>query len=170
MVGAFIVMLLSRLQMFWGWFVVVIFTSAIQLYQQGKQGRRVRAGENEYITLSLSRDPADSRKLYRQQIEGKRDGLIEWCRFKPSEIPWNGVFHLGGKFLLVLLVIAFPTMLLRPIRPGTTYDWKALVEFLFGLVIMVVSWRFVRKMNERAARAFQEELDATDETSKSQSV
>jgi len=169
MVGAFIVLLLSRQQLIWSWLGFFIFANAIGMYLQSSRGG-VRAGENEYTTLSLSRNPEDAQKLYRQQIEGKRKGLVEWCRFKPSEISWKVDWHLGGKFLLVLLIVAGLSMLFRPLRPGTSYDWMSLIEFLSGLIVLLSSWRFVRKVNERAVQAIQDELDAMDEPPKSQSV
>jgi len=167
MVGAFIVLLLSRLQLFWS---PVVCAIAIGTYLQNRQGRREPASAREYVTLSLFREPDESRILYRQQIEGKRDGLLAWCQFKPSEIPWNARGYIGGKFLVVLLVVAGLLMLIKPIRPGMSYDWMAFFEFQTGLIVLLISWRFVKKVNERAAQAIQQEIDALDEPSQPQSV
>jgi len=169
MAGAFIVMPLSQLQMFSSPFMVVIFINATGLYWHSRQGRRPGERTNGYITLSLFSTPEDFRKLYRQRIEGKRDGLIEWCRFQPSKISWNANFF-GGKFLLILLVVAGVAMFLRPNRPGTSFDWLALFEFLSGVMVLAVFWRFVKKANERATQAIQQEIDALEVPSKPETV
>jgi hypothetical protein len=170
MIGAFIVLLLSRLQLFWGPFVIVIFANAIGTYLRTRQGRRERASVIESVRRSLLRDPVENPKLYRQQMEGKRDGLIAWGQFKPSKILWNADGHQGGKFLAVLLVVAGLLMLMRPLRPGASYDWMAFIEFLSGLIVLLVCWRFVKKVNQRAAQAIQQEIDALDDSSRPQSV
>jgi len=172
MVGAFVVMLISGLQMLWSPFVFAILCNATFTYLKDRKGLRADASASDYIALLRvgSRDWTHDSRPYRHQIEGRRDGLIAWCQFKPSEIAWNAVFYSGGKFLVVLLLVAGVLMLMRPLRPGTSYDWMAFGEFLAGLIVLLVFWRFVRKINERAAQAIQQEIDALDEPSKPQSV
>jgi len=170
MAGAISVMPLSRLQIFSGWFMFVIGINAIATYRRSKQGQRQGATANDKINLSSSRVPEDFWKVHKQRSEEKRDGLVEWCRFQPSKILWNSRWYFGGKLLLLLLVYAGVGVFLRPLRPGTSFDWLALLEFFSGLAVLAVSWRFVRKANDRAVQAIQQEIDAVDERSKPQSV
>ena len=154
MIGAFAVLLLSRVQMFWGPFVIVIFINAIGMYVQGRVGRR---------------RIDDPQKLYRQRIEGRREGLLRWCGSKTWTTPMKAGRYLGGNNLRVMLVITGVDLFLHPKRAGSGYDWVALLEFLLGLIVVSVSWRFVKKVSQHAARAIQDELEAM-ESSTPQSV
>jgi hypothetical protein len=61
-----------------------------------------------------------------------------------------------------MLVITGLDLLLHPKRAGSSYDWVALLEFLLGLLVVLVSWRFVKKASQHAARAIQDELEAME--------
>jgi hypothetical protein len=147
MIGAFAVLLLSRVQMFWGPFVIIIFINAVGVYVQSRAGRR---------------GIDDPRNLYRQRIKGRREGLLRWCGSIARTTPLKAGWNLGGKNLLVMLVITGLDLLLHPMRAGSSYDWVALFEFLLGLIVVSVSWRFVKKVSQHAARAIQDELEAME--------
>ena len=170
MIGAFVVLLLSRVLSLWGPFVFAIFVNAIGMYVQSREGRRDGRRVDEFVALSLSRGIDDPHDLYRQRMEGRREGLLKWCGFNVWTTRWKAGWYLGGGYLIVILFISGLHILLQSRSSGASYDWFALLEFLSGLLVVLVSWRFVKKANKDAARAIQDELEAMDEPSKPQSV
>jgi hypothetical protein len=157
MIGAFVVLLLSRVLSAWGPIVFVVFVNAIGMYVQSREGCRDGRRVDEFAA-------------YRQKIEGRRKGLIKWCSFKAWTPPWKAGWNLGGSYLIVILFFSGLHIVLQTRRSGASYDSLALFEFLAGLFVVSVSWRYVKKANEAAARAIQVELDAMNEPSKPQSV
>jgi hypothetical protein len=121
-----------------------------------KEGKVGRAYPLALASLSAGRNP------YRIKLLGKRDGLQLWSG---TNAPWN----LGGPAIFLLLILAVPYI-------GLTLLWvfgRSLPEMintprwwlsLAAVLALSVSWMCVRKVNDRASRTIQREIDALDES------
>jgi hypothetical protein len=126
-------------------------------YKQGNAGWKHRLESSSILV---------SRNAYRVQLVGKRDGLRLWSG---AGVPWV----LSGPALFLLFVLAFPFFILLiawvlgqalPAFANTGHLWLSLV----ALIALLLSWLYLRRVNERAARAIQKEIDALDTSEKKQ--
>jgi hypothetical protein len=126
-------------------------------WKEGKVGSRYRWAS---ASISPRLEP------HRIQLEGTRDGLQLWSG-------GGRLWESGGPALSLLVIIGFPFFLLLltwVLRGPLTTDidtarwWLRLAGFL----ALCVSWVYVRRLNDRAARTIQQEIDALDEREKKQ--
>jgi len=164
MVWALIVLLMCPLPFFIKLQFAIVVTSAVSLLS-GRKQHRVREWWPEYTSLFYYKN---SREFYRTRIAAKRDSLRAWVGRS------DGSGGAGG--VLVAFSFLFALWIIRPIirsyqgLPQAGLDWDHSRYFIYGLVALMFSWRFMRPLNERAAQAIQQEVDAMEDSSKPQSV
>jgi hypothetical protein len=153
LVCGFAIYLIIPLSSHWNPIVLMVFITIYITYSKNRRG--IRPPEPGLPSL---RPSPDARTMYRRQLEGKRDGLGSW----------NGSFtmkniNLFGGGVLVLLVVMHVALLAKlHYRPYLSIDRVRLWESSTGLVILAAYWLFMKRCNERAARAIQQEIDALE--------
>ena len=138
--------------------------NAITLFSGRKS---VRGGplRLHYISLFYYKN---SREFYRAEIEARRDGLRAWI----GKAGGVGSARRIGILLLIILLL----WLIRPViryymgLPNPSLDWDHSRFFVYGLIVWALSFRYLAKVNNRAAQAIQQEIDAMDEPSTPQSA
>jgi hypothetical protein len=157
----FVVYLVLPLSSHWNWIVLMMFIKAASSYLKDRRGRR----SPEQGLLSLGSLP-DARATYRNHLEGKRDGLRSWN----GSLTMKNVNFFGGGVLVLLVVLNGALLAKLHYRPYLNIDHGRLWESSIGVVILTVYWLFMKKCNERAAKAIQQEIDAMEEPPRSQPV
>jgi len=131
-------------------FLVAIICMTFVRSKKGRIGT-----EWEHRSLSIKADP------YRNELEGKRHGLLFWAG--------GGLFGLlpGAGATLLIFLIAFPlaTLFMRWMAGAADLPqvsgarlWIAFLAFM----VLCVAWAFVRSANLRAAEAMRRELETLD--------
>jgi len=101
-----------------------------------------------------------SREFYRAEIESRRDGLRTWVG-KTNEVR-------GAGSIVVIFLILMLLWMARPVLrgymglPNAGLDWDHSRYFVYGIVVLGVSFRLLTRVNESAAEAIQQELNAMD--------
>jgi hypothetical protein len=108
--------------------------------------------------LSIGSSP-DARATYRNQLEGKLDGLRLWN----GSMTMKNINLIGGGVLVLLIVLNAAMLAKLHYRPYLEIDRGRLWQFSIGVVILAVYWLFMKRCNDRAAKAIQQEIDAMDE-------
>jgi hypothetical protein len=139
----------------------MMFVSAFFNYSKNRRGRR----PPEQGHLSIRSWP-DVRTMYREQLVGKRDGLRSWN----GRMTMKNINLFGGGVLVLLVVVHVALLAKLHYRPYFDIDRMRLWGSSFGVVILTVYWLFMKRLNERAAQAIQQEIEAMDESSKPQPV
>ena len=152
----FTIYFLLPLQSHWNPIVVMVLVSVCFSYSKNRQGNR----PPERVTLSIDSRP-DARTMYRKQLEGKRDGLRTWN----GGVTMKKVNLFGGGVLALLIVLDIALLAKLYSRPYLDISRLRLWESSAGLFVLSVYWLFMKRCNERAARAIQKEIDAMDELS-----
>ena len=122
-----------------GVLVVILFLALPS--KQGKVGKEFR----QLASSMIAHDP------YRLSLIGKREGLRLWSFGVPA-------------WLLIVIEFPFFILLLRllfsePLREGLTKPaWIALPAF----ASLLLGWLYLAKVNDRAAHAIQNEINALD--------
>jgi hypothetical protein len=136
-------------------FVLVIVCVTAWRSMKGRIGPSSR-----YTSLSVSSD------AYRDDLERKRNGLLFWIG--------GGLFALqpgAAGPTLIFVIIAFPLclFLLRVITDSSAVqdvlEMRYWVSFV-ALLVLIVAWIAVRRVNLHAADAMRRELDALDSKDK----
>jgi hypothetical protein len=141
MVTALAVFLGIPLSSHWNPLLLLAFLMTCFNYSKYRQGRL----HLESRTPSVYSWP-DARTMCRKKLEGKRDGLRSWS---------GGVLAL----LVVLDVLLLDTLYFRS---DLNIDRGRLWDSSIAVVILSVYWLFMKRCNERAAKAIQHEIDAID--------
>jgi hypothetical protein len=157
MASSFSIYFLIPLSSHWNPIVLMVFISVCFKYSNNRRGRR----HLEQGTLSIRSWP-DARTMYRKQLEGKRDGLRLWNGRSTTKS--------GGGVLLCLMVLLTVIYANLYYSPYLNIDRVRLWESFSGVVILTGYSLFMRRCNERAAKAIQQEIDAMDEPATPQSV
>lgn len=76
----------------------------------------------------------------------------------------------GGGVLVLLVVLNVALLTKLHYRPYLNIDRMRLWGFSSGVIILTAYWLFMKRCNERAAQAIQQEIDEMDESSKPQPV
>lgn len=153
--------LLIPLSSHWNPIAVMVFITTFITYSKNRQGVR----PPEQGTLSIRSWP-DARTMYRKLLEGKRDGLRSWN----GSFTMKSINLFGGGVLVLLVILNLALLAKLHYRPYLSIDRGRLWESSAGVVILTVYWLFMKRCNERAARAIQQEIDAMDQPSGSQPV
>src|SRR5262249_1476877 len=129
-----------------GVFIILIICLDIWRGYRGRLG-----SEQRYTAISIGSD------FHRRALERQRDGLMFWAGLR-------GLASSAGP-LLILFLIAYPLLIFfvrqigripLPSDISASHVWMAFIAFL----ILLLGWVFVRAVNQRAARAVQDELDS----------
>jgi hypothetical protein len=155
------VYLVLPLSSHWNPIVLMAFITTLFTYSNNRKGRRYPERE----LLSIRAWP-DAGSIYRQRLEGKRDGLRQW----DGSSTRKNINLFGGGVLILLIAMHFLMLAKLHHRPYLHIDRARLWESSAGVVILTAYWFFMKRLNERAAKAIQQEIDAMDETPKPQSV
>jgi hypothetical protein len=140
--------------------LIVLFLLLVGVFTSFHTFKHGKVGEQQRLASSITA----SWNTHRIDLIGKRDGLDLWSGVRTR---WD----LGGPPALLIVLIAFPFFLLLlgllarlplPQSVGTPFWWRSLA----ALLLLVVTWIFLRRVNDRAARTIQKELDALDTASK----
>ena len=161
MIGGFAIYFVIPLSSHWNPIIVMMFISACVSYFRNRQGNR----PPERVTLSLGSWPA-ARTIYRKELEGKRDGLRTWN----GGVTMKNVNLFGGGVLVLLIVLDIALLAKLYSRPYLDISRLRLWESSAGVIILTVYWLFMKRCNERAAQAIQQQIDAMDDSSDPQSV
>jgi len=121
---------------------------------------------NEPGSFPSLRSWLDARTMYREQLEGKRDGL----RSSNGSFTMKSIHLFGGGILAWLVVLHVVLLVKLHYQPNFIIDRMPLWESTSGVVLLTVYWLFMKRCNERAAKAIQMEIDAIDDSSTPQSV
>ena len=149
-----VIYLMLPLSSHWNWIVLMLFTKAAYSYLKNRRGRRPL----EQGLLSIGSRP-DARATYRDQLEGKLDGLRLWN----GSMTMKNINLIGGGVLVLLIVLNAAMLAKLHYRPYLEIDRGRLWQFSIGVVILAVYWLFMKRCNDRAAKAIQQEIDAMDE-------
>ena len=161
MVCGFVIYFLIPLSSHWNPIVVMVFFSSFYSYLKDRWGHR----RPEQGTLSIG-SWQDARTIYRKQLEGKRDGLRTWN----GGVSIEKVNLFGGGVLALLVVLNVALLAKLYSRPYLNISRLRLWESSAGLFVLTVYWLFMKRCNERAAQAIQQQIDAMDDSSAPQSV
>jgi len=132
--------------------MIGVFASIVHGYARHRRGTPTKRAE--FHTLSIDA-VSDS---YRSRLAGKTEGIRLWI----------SSFSQGGVHVrFVMLLISFPLLILligwvngKPLPPGVsvTHVWIDVT----CVAALGLSWIFIHKINECAARTMQQEMDALD--------
>jgi hypothetical protein len=161
MVCGFGIYFLLPMSSHWNPIVVIVLVTACFTYGRDRLGQhRPEAG-----TLSIG-SWVDPRTRYRKELEGKRDGLRSWN----GRITIKKVNFFGGGVLALLVVLNVVLLAKLHNRPYLHIDRVRLWGASAGVVILAVYWLYMKRCNERAAKAIQQAIDAMDELPTSRPV
>jgi hypothetical protein len=156
LVCGFAIYLMIPLSSHWNPIVLMVFITVCFKYSNNRWGRR----DPEQGTLSIRSWP-DGRSMYRKQLEGKLDGLRSWN----GSLKMENINLFGGGVLVLLIVLHVVLIAKLHNRPYLNIDHVRLWGSSSGLVILAVYWLFMKKCNERAVRAIEQEINAMDNLS-----
>jgi hypothetical protein len=161
MVCALVIFLALPLSSHWNPIATMMFVTSFMTYLNKRRGIR----PPDRGLLDFRRWP-DAQTMYRKQLEGKRDGLRSWS----GSLTMKNINFFGGGVLVLLIVLNAALIAKLHFRPYLNIDRGRLWQSSVGVVILAVYWLFMKRCNERAAKAIQQEIDAMDDSSKPQPV
>jgi len=140
--------------------MVGVFASIVHGYARHRKGTPTRRSELHTLSINVAGDS------YRDRLAAKTDGIRLWsshficCR--------NSRFSLGGVHVhFVMLLISLPLQILligwvkgKPLPPGIS-PAQVWID-LACVAALRLSWIFIQKINKRAERTMQQEMDALD--------
>src|SRR5262249_41291786 len=129
--------------------LIVLFLLLVGVFTSFHRLKHGKVGEQQRLASSITA----SWDTHRIDLIGKRDGLDSWSGVRER-------WALGGPPALLIVLIAFPFFVLLlgllarlPLPPsvGTPIWWRSLA----ALLLLAVTWIFLRRVNDRAARTIQ---------------
>lgn len=158
LVGTVVVYMVCPLKSHTNPIFIAAFITMFISYSRGKYGRFQDIGDALFTSLDFSKPARDQ---YRFQLEAKRDGLRDWR----SRTSMKSFGYGRGGYVLLLEVFAGLALWVQPyFRHDVVVDPVRLWEFVAGLGILIASWVALGRINDRAAEAYQQEIDAMDAT------
>ena len=132
---------------------VIFVFYLMPLFNLALSSEKNRIRKEERDDLSLSQEP---HQTYRRWTEAKRDGLRLWSASLIS--PKNP----GVSALISLLFLSLFMWLRQAVRHAE-FDPVRMGEYFAGIAVLALLLYFLRKVNQRAAQAFQQAIDSEPE-------
>jgi len=105
---------------------------------------------------------------HRNELTRKRDALWAATETKRGEFPWHSAVEIVSIVLFALPLCIVCLSWLSGHTPSSEVDWMTVGTNFGAFLSMSVLWLHIRKANQKAARALQEEIDALSSSKRKQ--